>query len=105
MSYALGSKNNDGTISEVELTAAQALDPGAGKAIAYTPRDERVLVDDEGQIIRRESAIPQQRDPRWLMAECAIESGTTPHCSRRPTASPTRRRRSHRSDIKPPRST
>ena len=60
MSYTLRSKNPDGTINEIELTPEQALDLGAGKAIAYAPRDERVLVDDDGEIIHRESAIPQR---------------------------------------------
>ena len=62
MSYTFRSTNGDGTINEVELTPEQALDLGAGKAIAHFPRDERVSVDNDGRIIRRESAIPQQRD-------------------------------------------
>lgn len=62
MSYTLRSKNIDGTISAEELTPEQALDLGAGHAIAYAPRDERLLVDDDGQIIHRESAISQQLD-------------------------------------------
>ena len=58
--YTFRAVAQDGTIGETELTAEQALDLGAGKAIAYTPHDERVLVDDDGQIIHRESAIPQR---------------------------------------------
>ena len=61
MSYTLRSKNTDGTINETELTAEQAATLAAGKAIAYTPREERLLVDDDGQIIYRASAVPQRR--------------------------------------------
>jgi len=62
MSYTFRSSNPDGTINQIELTGDQALDLGAGKPIAYFPRDERVLVADDGQITYRESAIPEQRD-------------------------------------------
>ncbi len=61
MSYTLRSTNPDGTVNEVELTPEQASDLQAGRAIAYTPRDEAVLIDDDGTIIWRESAIPQKR--------------------------------------------
>lgn len=60
MSYTFRSKNTDGTISETELTAEQAATLAAGRAIADTPREERLLVDEDGQIIHSESAIPQQ---------------------------------------------
>ena len=61
MSYTLRSKNTDGTINETELTAVQAATLATGRAIAYTPRDGRLLVDEDG-IIHSESAIPQQLD-------------------------------------------
>jgi len=62
MSYTLRMIMRDGTIRETELTAAQALDLGAGQPISYFPRDERLLIDDDGTITVRESAIPQQLD-------------------------------------------
>ncbi|HEV2060285.1 MAG TPA: hypothetical protein VGR11_13080 [Solirubrobacteraceae bacterium] len=62
MSYTLRSKNSDGTINGTAVTAEQAATLAAGRASAYSPRDERLLVDDDGQIIHRESAIPQQLD-------------------------------------------
>jgi len=52
----------DGTIRGVELTPEQALDLGAGQPIAYFPRDERLLVDEDGTITHHASAIPQMRD-------------------------------------------
>lgn len=52
----------DGTRREIAITPAQALDLGAGEAIAYTPRDEQILVNDDGTITRRESAVPEQAD-------------------------------------------
>jgi len=52
----------DGTIRETELTAEQALDLGAGLPITYFPRDERLLVDDDGTITHHEDARPQMRD-------------------------------------------
>ena len=61
MTYTLRSTNGDGTINETELTPEQAFDLGAGQPIAYSPRDERVLIDDDG-IIYRHSAIPQRLD-------------------------------------------
>jgi len=62
MTYTLRSTNPDGTKNETEITAEQAFDLGAGNPIAYFPRDERVLIDDDGTITHRESAIPQQLD-------------------------------------------
>ena len=58
----LRSIDPDGTIREVELTPAQALDLSAGQAIAYTPRDERIFIDEDGRITPREDARPQYRD-------------------------------------------
>jgi hypothetical protein len=48
----------DGPVRETEITAEQAQDLAGGLAIAYYPRDERVLVGDDGTITRRESAVP-----------------------------------------------
>lgn len=56
--YTLRMNFDDGTAHEIELTAGQVLDLGAGEAIAYFPRDEQILVDEDGTIIRRESARP-----------------------------------------------
>jgi len=54
---------HDGTVRETEVTTGQLLDFGAGLGIPmHTVRDEQVLVDDDGEITTRESAIPQQRD-------------------------------------------
>lgn len=47
----------NGDVREVEISAAQALDVGAGAALGYAVRDEELLADD-GHIIQRESAIP-----------------------------------------------
>ena len=62
MSYTFRSTNSDGTVNEIALTPEQALDLGSGKAIAYFPRDERILIDDNGTIEYHESAMPQQLD-------------------------------------------
>ncbi|HWI06590.1 MAG TPA: hypothetical protein VNT54_03650 [Solirubrobacteraceae bacterium] len=62
MSYTLHSTSSDGTIREIELTPEQALDVGAGLPIAHTSRNERISVDEDGRIIRREPAIAQQLD-------------------------------------------
>jgi len=56
--FKLRSIDTDGIINEVEITPEQALDLGAGQPIAYFPHDERAAVDDDGQIIHRESARP-----------------------------------------------
>ncbi len=52
----------DGTTHEIEMTTGQLLDVNAGKPVAYFPRDERILIDEDGTITRHESAIPQQPD-------------------------------------------
>lgn len=62
MSYTFRSPNPDGTVDEVELTREQALDLVAGGAIMYTPRDQGLLIDENGAIIWRSSAIPQRLD-------------------------------------------
>ncbi len=54
--FTLRSRNPDGTINEV-TDAAQALDLAAAKAIAYTPHDERLLIDDDGTVTHRQSAV------------------------------------------------
>lgn len=57
-----------GVWHEVEITAEQAFDMAAawrdGKLapLAYFPRDQQILVDDDGAITERESAIPQRQD-------------------------------------------
>lgn len=51
-----------GDAREVEMNAGQVLDFGAGMPVAYAVRDERVLVDDDGRITRRESAVPELPD-------------------------------------------
>lgn len=56
--FTLRYGDQDGTKHEVELSPEQALDLGAGKAIAYFPHDERILVDEAGTITRREDARP-----------------------------------------------
>ena len=43
---------------ELEMTGAQVLAARAGTLEAFTPRDERILVEEDGTIVRRESAIP-----------------------------------------------
>lgn len=60
--YTFRSVGQDGTVHEVKITGPQALDLGAGKPIAYTLRDERILIDEDGTITTRESAVPQYRD-------------------------------------------
>ena len=60
--YTFRSKNLDGTIDEVEMTAEQAHNLTSGRAIAYWPHDEKILVGDNGEIIRHESAIPETPD-------------------------------------------
>jgi hypothetical protein len=60
--YTLRSTNDDGTISKVELTPEQAFDLGAKKPIAYFRRDERILMDGDGTITQRHSAIPPPLD-------------------------------------------
>jgi hypothetical protein len=60
--FTFRSVEQDGTIREVELTAGQALDLNSGKPIAYTVHDETILVDDDGKITCRESAIPVRSD-------------------------------------------
>lgn len=60
--YTVRSINPDGTRNETTLTAEQAFDLSAGKPIAFTPRDERLLIDEDGQLTHREDARPQYRD-------------------------------------------
>ncbi|MFP5363941.1 MAG: hypothetical protein ACLGI5_14555 [Thermoleophilia bacterium] len=51
-----------GTIGEIALTDEQATNATQGRGVAYTVRDEGVVLDDDGPTIRRQSAIPQQLD-------------------------------------------
>jgi hypothetical protein len=57
--FTFRSRNADGTINEIELTPEQALDLAAGQPIGYAPHDKQILVDDDGTIIHRESAVPR----------------------------------------------
>ena len=62
MSYTFRSTNSDRTINETAITAEQALDLRRQPGIAYSPRDERILIDDNGTTIYHASASPQQLD-------------------------------------------
>lgn len=44
---------------ELEMTGAQLLDVRAGQLKAFTPHDERILVEEDGTIVRRESIRPE----------------------------------------------
>jgi hypothetical protein len=59
--YTFRSADENGDVTEIEMTAAQVLDFSAGKAIGYVPRDREVLMDEDGQIIERESAVPPDK--------------------------------------------
>ena len=48
----------DGTIDETELTAAQALDLASGRPVGYAVREERLAVEEDGAIVKRDSAVP-----------------------------------------------
>jgi hypothetical protein len=61
--YELRSINEDGTVNKTDITAEQALDLAAGKAIAFTPRNERITVEDDGTIVYRNDARPQFKSP------------------------------------------
>lgn len=50
-----------GVITETEINADQAEKVVTGQAIAFHPRDERIAVGENGEIVRRESAIPVPR--------------------------------------------
>jgi len=55
--YTFRARNADGTWHETDgLTAEQAAKLGNGQAIAYTPTDEQIVVDDDGTITHRETA-------------------------------------------------
>ena len=62
MTNTLRMTMQDGTIYGIALTDEQTMDTLQGRGFAYTPREERILVDDDDRIINRESAIPQQLD-------------------------------------------
>jgi len=49
-------------IRETKITPAPALDLGAGKPIAYFPRDETIGIDGDGQVVHGEDARPQYQD-------------------------------------------
>lgn len=46
---------------EVELTTSQLLDLNAG-ALNWLPLHDHILVDDDGTITERQSAVPEQHD-------------------------------------------
>ena len=48
----------DGTVRETELTAAQALDLASGRPVGYAVREERLAVEEDGTIVKRDSAVP-----------------------------------------------
>ena len=55
--HTFRARNTDGTWHETDgLTAEQAAELGNGQAISYTVTNERVLVDQDGTITRRETA-------------------------------------------------
>jgi len=56
--FTLRGRAADGTVHETELTAAQALDLASGRHIGPV-RDERVAVEADGTIVRRDSAVPR----------------------------------------------
>ena len=58
-SYTFRGRNADGSIDEVELTREQAETLAAGGHIAYAPHDERLVVEDDGTFVFRESAVPR----------------------------------------------
>ncbi len=57
--YALRSVEADGTTRETQLDAGQALDLGSGRPVAYFPHDERLHIDEQGQLLRSDSAVPR----------------------------------------------
>ena len=57
------SNPDDPVVVETEITAEQALDLGAGKPIAYIPRDKSIAIDEGGRLIERESAVPVEQPP------------------------------------------
>jgi hypothetical protein len=59
--YTFRSRNLDGSINEVEMTENQARTLMAGRAVAWWPHDERVLVEEDGTIVFRESAVPASK--------------------------------------------
>lgn len=53
------SRDSDGALREVELTADQAADLMSGRAIAYYPHDHRVRVEGD-DVVHVESALPPE---------------------------------------------
>jgi len=56
--FTFRGRSADGTVRETELTAAQALDLASGRHVGPV-RDERVAVDQDGTMVRRDSAVPR----------------------------------------------
>ena len=55
--YTLRAKLADGTVHEIDgLTADQAVRLGNGQAIGYAPENPRILMDERGVIVHRETA-------------------------------------------------
>jgi hypothetical protein len=56
--YLLRAVYGEEDVRETEINAGQLLDLAAGKPIVYIPHDKKLVVDEDGQTIERESAIP-----------------------------------------------
>lgn len=48
----------DGSVRETEMTTDQWREIEAGRPVGYYPHDEQVLVDDDGTVVHRQSAVP-----------------------------------------------
>ncbi len=59
--YTLVLPDENGDRREIEISTAQMLDLGAGRAISYMV-DAEHLVDEDGHFIQRESAIPKKEE-------------------------------------------
>jgi hypothetical protein len=59
--YTLVLPDENGDRREIEISTAQMLDLGAGRAISYMV-DEEHFVDEDGRVITRESAVPKKEE-------------------------------------------
>ncbi len=57
--YFLKVTDANGDVVKTTITREQAATLRAGRAITFFPRDEGILVDDDGTITRAESAVPE----------------------------------------------